>query len=131
MRLGAVMIVTVALTTSGCGGESDEEQVAAVVEATYAAYAAGDGETFCANISEKYRHFLERGRERSCEEQIATAADELSEEDRPEYEHADVVVEGVYPDGSGALTTVNDRTLGVTSEDGEWKLKGFFPPGAP
>lgn len=98
-----------------------------MIEDTYAAYADGDAETFCGNLSSDYLPDFEDYYGQGCEEEVAAAQGSLSEDAIGQLESPEVT--DVQIDGEVAQTTTNGDDLEVVNEDGEWKLDDFDVPG--
>ena len=125
LRTAAIAAVA-ALAFAGCGAQSDDEKIRAAVTDYYKAFAAGDGEKACAQLSDKARdQFTLRSRAPGCPAAVARAVE------RPDVKKfrnrlGDVSIQGVDVNGRTAtadVSAIGSKTKVPLVRDGEtWKI---------
>src|SRR3712207_9495113 len=110
-RIAAIALVA-CLTAAGCG-ESDEDRIRTAITDYYKAFAAGDGEKACAQLSDKARdQFTLRSKAPGCPAAVAAAVE------RPDVKKfrdrlGDVNIQGV--DVNGRTATADVSAIGATT----------------
>lgn len=78
-RVAAALVTSLALSWAGCGGDdkpsSNRDQVRDIVERFNAGFSSGDYAAACEVMHSRRRQQLEDGRNQSCEDILAGAAD--------------------------------------------------------
>jgi hypothetical protein len=122
-----------AVAIAGCGGggedapAGDEDQVVAAIETAYAAFAEGDAEAFCAQLTADYRADFEDYYGPCEPATLEKAARGLGEAERAAL--ADPEIGRVRIEGDSAYPDVNGDGLEVVRDGGAWRLDDFDLPG--
>lgn len=110
-----------------CGSKSDEDKARSAIEDAYSAFAAGDAEAFCEQLSSEYRADFEDYYGKCENDTIEGLLNDLDEDAIGQLESPDISELAV--DGDSAEATVNDDDLEVVNEGDDWRLDDFDIPG--
>jgi hypothetical protein len=133
----AILLSAAALAVAGCGGDgggggsaepaSDEDQIRAVIDEAYGAFAAGDAATFCGDLTADYLADFEENYGPCEDATLSELAANLTEEGRAQLENPEISAD-LKISGTDAYPDVNGDGLELVKEGEGWKLDDFDLP---
>ena len=135
MRTAAALVASV-LVLSGCGGDSDEDEIRSTLETYVEAFVAGDGKRACELMTEETRaEFVNKvsvlSRTGDCGRSVRVVRTLAGDATAKALQGAKI--EDVKVDGDSATATLvasgNRAPSKLAKVDGEWRISGV--PNAP
>lgn len=121
----AVLVATLAVAVTGCGGQSDEEKAKSAVEDYLEAVSKGDGNKACSLVTDATKKKIEQSAKRSCPQTFSSLNQGPGKAVLQAFKQAKV--DNVKVNGDTATADIKLKQLSqktnLRKEDGDWKLE--------